>query len=74
MKIGNKKLATKRFVPINLTSVSRSASSLWTLVLREVRATLMRISLSISRVTFNSSRVAKAFSFAASKPSAMILG
>lgn len=57
-----------------LTSVSRSASSLWTLVLREVRATLMRVSLSISRVTFTSSRAAKAFSFAASKPSATILG
>lgn len=57
-----------------LTSVSRSASSLWTLVLREVRATFSRVSLSISWVTFTSSKVARAFSFAASKPSAMILG
>lgn len=57
-----------------LTSVSRSASSLWTLVLREVRATFSRVSLSISWVTFTSSRVARAFSFAASNPSAMILG
>lgn len=60
--------------PSCLTSVSRSASSVWTLVLREVRATLMRVSLSISRVTFTSSRTDKAFSFAASKPSAMTLG
>lgn len=60
--------------PLCLTSVSRSASSEYTLVLREVRATLMSVSRSISRVTFNSSRTANAFSLADSKPSAMILG
>ena len=62
------------YFPSYLTSVSRSASSEWTLVLREVRATLMSVSLSISWVTFSSSRTARAFSLAASKPSATILG
>lgn len=38
------------------TSVSRSASSVWTLVLRDVLATCIRVSLSISRDTLHSSK------------------
>ncbi len=57
-----------------LTSVSKSANSTWTLVLREVRATSMRVSRSISFTTFTSSSTSRALSLAASKPSAITLG
>lgn len=58
----------------SVTSVRRSASSAWTFVRRDVLATLIKVSLSISLVTFSLSRTSRALSLAVSKPSAMILG
>lgn len=56
------------------TSVKTSASSAWTLVRRDVLATSMSVSLSISLLTFTCSKNWSAFSFAASNPSVIILG
>lgn len=61
---------------INLThtSVKTSASSACTFVRRDVLATSISVSLSISLFTLIRSKTWRAFSFAASNPSVIILG
>ena len=59
---------------ILLTLVRRSASSVWTLVLREVLATCTSVSLSISLFTFTASRTSRDLFLASSKPSVIRRG
>ena len=59
---------------ILLTLVRRSASSVWTLVLREVLATCTSVSLSISLFTFTASKTSRDLFLASSKPSVIRRG
>lgn len=74
MKTGHNYLERRNEATWTLTSVKTSASSECTLVRREVLATSISISLSISFVTLTCSKTWRAFSFAASNPSVTIRG